>query len=99
MKKKLDNKLIEALPVCEDGKKAISLLLEGMGYEINNRFTPGNIWKGTKSNTIYMILSDKQIMAISKGKFTRFLPMGQYNMDIYYLYDSLKEFLDDGGEL
>ena len=97
MKKKLDNKLIEALPVCEDGKKAISALLEGMGYEIDSRvvFKSGNV---VKEHGIIYILFKSPGDTLSIYYFDgRYYGVSLRNLEL--VNHTLKEYLADGGKL
>lgn len=61
MTKKLDYKLIDALPVCDDGKKAVQKLIEGLGVEVEKRREPasGEVWYCDEwiPDTYYVIAS------------------------------------------
>jgi hypothetical protein len=47
MSKKLEQSLVEGLPICADGKRAVTRLLEGMGYEVEQVREPkiGEVWR------------------------------------------------------
>ena len=57
----LDGKLIQALPVCAEGKEAVKQLLKGMGYQIENArpLMPGYVFKDGTTNAYALVLTSE----------------------------------------
>lgn len=84
---------IEKLPICADGKKGVTALVEALGHKVEEKkhFTRGCIVRGVHS---YYIIGAKEAICLNTG-FYQLLPYPNFT----YVAASLEEFLDNGGKL
>ncbi len=96
MKTKIESKLIDAFPICDEGKIALRELLGSMGFEIEAKVPkrkPGQIFRGKGSNRL-AILTGKSYIYLDNGEFNTF-----DNPTFEFVANSFDEYLKSRGEL
>jgi len=110
----LDRKLLQDIPVCDDGKEKIKNLVEAMGFKFDEskdlKGVEGHVYMVLKSHQLYCIINGTHyLFRFGKGRLDRcgsskisFEDMIKYYKDdVEFLASSLSEYYEKkaNGEL